>query len=177
MFYSLASIIDETTWQGILDQIPDGKDVILNKKPDLEHVHISWIVSQAIDLDPLSPVIREIAGSHTSFETVSGGLGVFPGQTPVLTFILARNRMMCELQSEIWERCKLFMKGINNNYSPEAWIPHITLLYSRNGGKEICNILERYVPMDIKFNIRIDNLSMIYLDAPDAGLLCRYSLL
>lgn len=177
MFYSLATLLNEKNWLRILDQMPDGREIILTQKPDLDLVHISWIVSTGISLEPLAESMDKISKIHTSFNTVSGGIGIFAGQEPVLTLMVARSRKMCEMQFALWEECRRYMTGINNHYSPDAWMPHITLLHQQNRKNEICNTLEKTVNRDISFSVCIDNLSLIYLDKEKAGLLRRFDLM
>lgn len=176
MFYSLATLLDEKTWHEILDQMPEGRDIILSRKPDLELVHLSWIVSKGVLLESLSDEMRYVATSTDEFDAFNGGIGVFPGMEPVLTLLLARSKQMCELQSILWNKCRPYMTGIINHYSPDLWIPHITLFYQQKKPDELCDLMGKIVSNEITFNLRINNLSLIYLDNDNAGLLNQFNL-
>lgn len=176
MFYSLATLLDEEVWDEILDQMPEGRDLILSRKQDLELVHLSWIVSNGVNLKPLSDMMKKVALSTDSFDARSGGIGIFPGLEPALTLLLARNKQVCELQSILWDKCRPFMTGINDHYAPDFWIPHVTLYYQQGKPEELCDLLGKIVHNEIIFNISITNLSLIYLDYDNAGLLNRFDL-
>ncbi len=176
MFHALATMVDNKTWQGILDQIPEGRDLVLSHKPDINLVHFSWIVSKEIDLEPLSKVVEKMAASWEEFETQNGGFGIFPGKDPVLTMVLARNKTMCEFHTELWEKSSPFITEVNLNYAPSAWIPHITLMHHDIRCEEYSSFLECCISKEIKLSFKVDNIALIYKDGNDAGVLRRYDL-
>ncbi len=176
MFFAVVSLLGKETWQEILDQIPETRDLILSHNTDKEFVHFSWIVSQGINLKNVSNSIKKISESMDSFETINGGIGVFPGEKPVVTYVLVRNEMLNLLQSEIWQACEKQMDNVNLFYSPNAWVPHVTLLHQNITDDEYCSFFTRSIRNGIKFRLKIDNLAIIFKDKKESGILKKFEL-
>jgi hypothetical protein len=175
MFYAVATLLGKETWQGILNQIPETRDLILSHRPDNEFIHFSWIVSNGINFENVSNSIKRIAESRNKFETSYGGIGIFPGEKPVATFILVRNEMLNMLQSEIWQACEGQMGNVNKHYSPNAWVPHVTLLNQNITDDEYCQFLTTSIHNEIEFKVKIDNIAIIFKDGNKSGILKRFN--
>jgi 2'-5' RNA ligase len=176
MYYAVATLIGKETWQGILDQNPATSEMILAHRGESDFIHFSWMVSQAINLETVSATLQSIAETTMEFECMNGGIGVFSGEFPVVTFVLARNKKLAATQLKIWNNCYPNMGMVNVKYSPDAWIPHITLLHYDIEKEDYCSFIEKSISTNIQFRIMVDNLAIIFKDGNKAGLLTRYDL-
>jgi 2'-5' RNA ligase len=176
MYYAVATLLGKETWQGILDQNPATREMILAHRGKSDFIHFSWMVSQAINLETVSTSLQSIAETTLEFECMNGGLGVFSGEVPVVTFVLARNKKLANIHAKIWKSCVPNMDMVNKKYSPDAWIPHVTLLHYDLAPEDYCNFIEKSITTNIQFRIMVDNLAIIFKDGNKAGLLTRYDL-
>jgi 2'-5' RNA ligase len=174
MFFAIATLLDNNTWQGILDQMPEDRELIASHRKKGDVVHFSWIVSNGVELDKVNVKLQAMADSKQIVSTVNGGIGIFPGEDPVATLILVRNQKLNQYQSEIWRTCAKYMVNVNPNYSPDSWIPHVTLIHQGIDNDDFCKFLEDTRHKEIRFRIKVDNLAIIYRDGNESGLVSRY---
>jgi 2'-5' RNA ligase len=176
MFYAIATLLDDEVWDRILESNPRVRDLILGHRGPLDYAHFSWLVCEEIDREKTIRSLESIAGSITTFDVLSGGIGIFPGKIPAITYILARNEMLSHTQASIWSNCAENLGKVNVKYSPERWIPHITLLHYGLESREYCEFLETCIDSEVSFSINVNNLAIIYKDEDSAGLLYKCDL-
>lgn len=176
MIYAIATILEEKTWQLILDQIPYDRELITSRKVKGDIPHFSWIVSSGLEIDPVSAGLKILAESKKEFITQNGGMSVFPGEEPAITLSIVRNRKIGEFHQEILDTCEEFILGINSNYLADAWIPHITLLHHGIDKSEYCSFFENCINKEIHFDITVNNIAIIYRDGEQSGLLSKFDL-
>jgi 2'-5' RNA ligase len=176
MFYAIATLLDDEVWDRILESNPRVRDLILNHRSPLDYAHFSWLVCEELDREKTISSLEEISSSITSFDVQSGGIGIFPGTIPAITYILARNEKLAQIQTLIWSTCSVNMEKVNVKYSPERWIPHITLLHYGLESREYCEFLETCIDSEVSFSVKVNNLAIIYKDEDSAGLLHKCDL-
>ncbi len=123
--------------------------------------HFSWQVAEKYDLLRLEPELRHIAHSIKPFEVVTAGLGIFSGANPVIYIGLVKNEAFMQLHSQIWSRCQATCQGINVYYSPQSWMPHITLAHGDVNREKAGCALSQLVHMSFDWKITIDNIAVI----------------
>ena len=69
--------------------------------------HFTWFGAEEFDIDPCSSILNMVARATTPFSVHTNGLGVFPGEEPVLYLPLVKSAHIMDLH--------------------EFWVPHITL--------------------------------------------------
>lgn len=176
MFYAVATLLEQETWHGILKRIPDDKRLVASGKLKTQFIHFSWLVSEKMDIQNTVAAVESIASKTSTFDVVTGGFGIFPGGEPVVTMVLARNPQMTALQKTIWTQCEKHMSSLKQIYSPDAWIPHITLMHHDINRDDICHFLESVLSKEIHFRIKVDNLAIIYRDGNHLGQISRFDL-
>jgi len=176
MFYAVATLIDQTTWGRILDKNPAVRELIVSRQIKQEFVHFSWLISEDMDEKKTIKLLDDVAKSTVEFDIQSGGLGIFTGNVPAITYILARNESVTRTHLQLWEKCVGLMGSINMKYSPERWIPHITILHYGLETREYCEFLEKSMDIDVSFTIEVNNLAIIFKDENSAGLLYKVDL-
>lgn len=173
MFYAIATLLDDEVWDRILESNPKVRDLILSHRSPQDYAHFSWLVCEEINREKVERSLDEIAGSTPGFDVQSGGIGIFPGTIPAITYILARNELISKTHELIWSRCAANLGKVNVKYSPGLWIPHITLLHYGLESREYCKFLETCIDCEISFSLNVNNLSIIYKDEDSAGLLYK----
>jgi 2'-5' RNA ligase len=55
------------------------------------------------------------------------GLGVFPGDRPIIHLAVARGPVLAEMQRQLHDLVDRFATGVDPHLAPDRWMPHITL--------------------------------------------------
>lgn len=174
MLYAITTLLEDPTWHEILQKIPDGNLLVSSGKIEHQYPHFSWIVSQGLEVEKVFHALDQIAKEAQSFITLSGGTGIFPGEEPAVTLILVRNRMMDKLHKKIWTACARHAMEMKQTYTPEAWIPHVTLLHYGNQKEDYSRFLEGTLYKEIHIQIKVNNLALIFRDGEKSGQLGRF---
>lgn len=177
MFYAVATLIESKIWNNILVQNENTQRILQRYSSENDPIHFSWLVCQGIDKGQIKEVLEDIAKKIKPFSVQSGGIGIFPGDKPVVTFQLVRNLMVSDIQREIWEKCVPYMDHVNRFYSPDFWIPHITLIHQNIGREVFCQFIENSIFTDVRFSFDVTNLSIIFQDGKKKGILYRFDFL
>jgi 2'-5' RNA ligase len=173
MIFAVASLIEQSVWQKILDSIPKSKVTLVNYD-NSEFAHISWIVSQQMDVMKVEKTLKSISSSQSPLIIPSGGLGIFCGEKPVVTLQLVRNPALNRLHTKVWTNCHEDMEDSKPYYSPEFWMPHVTLMHEELASKDYSELLMNCIYSPIQMEIPLNNLAIIYQDDQNAGVLSCY---
>lgn len=176
MFFSIATILDDADRRRILCINPSVRDMIQKYHSPQDIFHFSWMVCEEINKEEIHTCLENIARQKHSFTIQSGGIGIFPGKIPAITYVLSRSPEMTEFHSMIWDNCGKHLDRINAKYAPDRWIPHITLLHQGLESSKYCEFLDKSIDADISFEIKVNNLSLIYKDESSAGMLFSFTL-
>lgn len=176
MNYAIVSLIDQTAWQAILGLIPESREAILNRKAKTDFTHFSWLVSKNLEVTKVKRSLQAIAKQQSHFTISSGGVGVFPGENPVISFLLARNSVIDHLQTRIWKKCQKNMTEINPYYFPDVWMPHVTLFHHGMTSQDYETFFRTSVYSPINFELRVDNLAIIFQNGDSAGIVSYHEL-
>lgn len=89
--------------------------------------HFSWLVCAEYDEALALAAMKRIAARAAPFEAQVAGLGLFPGQQPVLYASVTRTAQLSALHKLIWQEMRPAMRHAQAHYEPANWMPHITL--------------------------------------------------
>lgn len=139
--------------------------------------HFSWQGADDYDIPAVEQCLSEIAKGTTPISIAADGLGIFTGPRPVIYIPLARTIPLARLHRTIWTRVKMTAQNLNAYYSPELWMPHITLgLMDVDHDNLVCAIRE-LGSRPLKFNLKVDNLAVVSQEGDQVGgLLRRFNL-
>ncbi len=138
--------------------------------------HFSWFGCDDLLWGPARQKIKSISRSLPSFTVRTTGYGLFTGPVPVLYIALAKTMDLTEVHDKLWRRLEKYFIGVNELYTPEQWVPHITIAHGDLTPENIsCAIRElAFVPSE--FEITVNNLSIIYLNQEGVGVKDRFDL-
>jgi len=89
--------------------------------------HFTWQVAQGYDYKNMGEKITELTSNLSSFFVKTAGIGVFTGEMPVVFITIVKTPELLSLHQKVWSAIHPFGNGVSDHYSPENWIPHITL--------------------------------------------------
>ena len=134
-------------------------------------LHFSWHVAEHYSIESC----REIMGSIcTRLEprTLTGtGLGLFTGETPVLYMPVIKVRWVDILHQELWKNLTPHSSGLVSHYSPENWIPHISIASKGAQPEQVTQLASEILMQKLEIEFRVDNLAIIYRDDKEHGTL------
>lgn len=123
--------------------------------------HFSWHVSKEYDAGLLRPVLYRIARRFKPFTVRTTGIGLFTGDRPVLYIALVKDALLLRYQEWVWRRTRRAAILPNPFYTPELWVPHITLAHGDTDWPSLNCAMEKLVLHPFKWEIKVDNIALI----------------
>jgi 2'-5' RNA ligase len=124
--------------------------------------HFSWQIADEYDLQSLRPVLKEICEAASPFTVLTTGLGVFSGGVPVIYIPVVKNTRLILLHDLIWSATSEVSRQRNPFYSPDMWLPHITLAYGDVDQEKLRCAMSHLAFNDYNWEIPIDHLTLVY---------------
>lgn len=89
--------------------------------------HFSWLIASDFDWPALETSLQELLSQTSCFIVHTTGLGSFSGTNPVIFVPVVRTAAALNtFHRQVW----LHAAVLSPFYSPENWVPHITLAYA-----------------------------------------------
>ena len=89
--------------------------------------HFTWFSAETLEVERCSPILEILTQEASPFDVLTSGLDIFEGEGPVMYLPVIKSPQLQKLHQAIWNQIMPYGKGVNNFYSPEEWVPHITL--------------------------------------------------
>ncbi len=124
--------------------------------------HFSWQIAKDYDLEQLRGIVQEIASKTAPFKVHTGGIGIFTGPKPVIFISVVKSQALMELHANIWEKAKEVGRDISPLYSPDTWMPHISLAYENVNASNITAVMDGLFFRSFSWEMTIDNIAFIY---------------
>ncbi len=156
---------------------------ILEEKCDLNEImtapfpHYSWFGCEDLQWVPARKKLKSISHSLHSFSIRTAGYGFFTGPVPVLFVALVKTPELMEMHRQMWQRLKVNLVGANELYSPEKWVPHITIAHGDLNSSNLSCAIQALAFQPLDFDIFINNVSIIYHNEEGVGIKDRFSLI
>lgn len=131
--------------------------------------HFSWQIAQDYDFPSLEQVMHSIATSVSPLQLRTTGIGIFTGPRPVIFIPLVKTAELIELHTTIWERTQEVAHGLSPYYSPEVWMPHISLAYDDVDKSNIAGVMAKLAFRSFTWEMLIDNIALIYEPSGETG--------
>lgn len=124
--------------------------------------HFSWQIAADYDMQRLEQVMQTIAANAAPFTVHTTGLGIFTGPKPVIFVPLVKSTELMNFHELVWESVRLLGQEISPFYHPNSWMPHISLAYEDVDEANISAVINELVYETYHWEIRVDNISLIY---------------
>ena len=123
--------------------------------------HFSWGGAHEIELHTADQVLTAFSDQVEPFVTPAGGLGLFLKPEPVVFIPVVKTPKLLALHGRLWDQLGAFSSVLSPYYSPEAWMPHITLAQWNLTVPAINCAIETIFSIDLSMEIAVDNLAVI----------------
>ncbi len=149
----------EQLWQGLKQRFGVGS-------PKATAVpHFSYHISPEYDLEALKQVLVETAVSTPPFITKTTGIGIFPGEKPVVYLPVARTPELQTLHNILWPRLQNMAQGSapeSAYYAASNWFPHITLGHSDITRESLGPIVTWLNSQSLAWELQVTNLTLLH---------------
>ena len=109
-----------------------------------------------------------VAGETRPFGIRTAGLGMFPGESPVIYLPVVRSEAVDHVHGRIWDSMEQTADGVNQLYSPPFWVPHITIGQVHGPRSATVDTLMTVVSDLSPWEIKLTELAVIEGAGPDA---------
>jgi 2'-5' RNA ligase len=92
--------------------------------------HITWHVAGGYQCDELEKDLEALTSRQAPIQIQANGIGLFTSPAPVLYIPVVRTRALSDLHQAIYEAAITRAENPLVYYSPDEWIPHITLAHT-----------------------------------------------
>jgi 2'-5' RNA ligase len=136
----------------------------------MPYPHFSYQISQGYDRVAIELDLDRIARELSPFEIRTSGLSTFDGSWPVVFIAVEKDSQLSSIHRRVWDRCLPLARDVSQYYTPEAWIPHITLAHGKERLGEplspdlVQRVLGYLNTAAYQWTIRIDNIALVWDD-------------
>lgn len=159
-YYSLV----EDIWQELEDKF--GLKGIKNTP----FPHFTWQAAEDYDLKTLKELMKDCVRDLQPFVVKTAGLGIFfYGEFPIIYINIVKDPRLFAVHRKIFTHFKNVANRMWKFYSPESWMPHISIAYSDLSRENIGSVIKYLSFKNFRWEIEIDNLSFIYQPTGSIG--------
>jgi 2'-5' RNA ligase len=131
--------------------------------------HFSWHVALNYS-EGVASILKRFTKKIDPFVVIASGIGVFEGKNPVIYIQILKTSELIRLHSKLWDDMADVAKSTNINYSPDRWVPHLTIAYGDVTVDKIGCAAKTLVFRDLHMEICVDNLAIIYNEDNQVGI-------
>ncbi len=132
--------------------------------------HLTYQLVEPIDLDALKEGLRQIAATSESFIAHTTGLGMFPGERPVIHIPVLRSDYLNQLHHRILEVAAPMCSRTDKYSAPDLWLPHVSLALHDTTPELLGPVLQFLNNQTFNLELEISNLALL---RPDGELFVR----
>jgi 2'-5' RNA ligase len=131
--------------------------------------HLTWMVADDLAIQQSTPILNQISEKANSLTLHTFGLGVFTGEKPVLYLPVVKSIEMTSLHEKIWDQVFPFSKEQKLYYSPNLWVPHITLAINDLTEENLACAINAIAFDSVELFVKINNLAIARYEDKKAG--------
>jgi 2'-5' RNA ligase len=155
----LVALLDPPATQRVLD-LWDELERHFNLRGVLNFPfpHISFNILDTYETEQVEPELRLIAARLKPFMIQTAGLGMFLFPEPVLYIPVVRSPQLNLVHQRLWRAFPQKM-GSMSLYSPDHWVPHITLAVDDLVREQMPEVLDHLKGKNFHWTIRLEGLT------------------
>ncbi|WP_345161558.1 2'-5' RNA ligase family protein [Nibribacter koreensis] len=123
--------------------------------------HLTWLTASDASLANIKKALTKAAGLCCSLTVKTTGLGIFPGEKPVLYVPVIRTVAVNQFQSHLFEAITDSNQEVGPNYQPDFWLPHLTLALADTTPVLLGQAVQFLNSLNFNWEIKLDNLSLL----------------
>jgi 2'-5' RNA ligase len=125
---------------------------------EFPYPHVSFQISEGYSLETIQERMHDTVARFKPIQVRTAGLGLFVNPAPVLYIPVVRATALDRIHRLLW---KAFppLKGDGGFYSPNQWMPHISLAVGDLKSEMLPDVIRRLAARDFHWEITLDNLA------------------
>jgi 2'-5' RNA ligase len=123
--------------------------------------HFSWQAAQSYSEPATETALKSIASRLHPFKVQTAGLGIFTGQNPVLYLALVKTEELSQVHKYIWQQLGKVAHLPTPYYSPQIWVPHITLAWGDAQADSLACATQMLASQPFDWQLEVNNLAVI----------------
>ncbi len=131
--------------------------------------HFSWQGAEDYPVSEVDQILTEATQQMDPFVTHTAGLGLFTGPVPVLYLALVKTKKLMDMHRSLWEKVGPLAIGLNRHYSPDFWMPHITIAYQDLNADNLACAVKNLIFTPVQLEIHVDQFALLYQNEQDTG--------
>jgi 2'-5' RNA ligase len=126
--------------------------------------HLTYQLVEPIDLGQLKEAMRHIANTSAPFVAHTTGLGMFPGERPVIHIPVLRSDYLNLLHHRILEVAAPMCSRTDKYSAPDLWLPHVSLALHDTTPELLGPVLQFLNNQTFNLELEISNLALLRPD-------------
>lgn len=122
--------------------------------------HVTYLTTDAIDINLLKNYLERTSNCHRVFHIYTTGIGVFPGEHPVVYIPVLRTQPLNKFQSTLYKDISKLSTETGTFSQPKIWLPHISLALGDTTLDLLTPMFKYLTQYDFNWEIPIDNLTI-----------------
>jgi 2'-5' RNA ligase len=159
---AVTSLLDQSHSQRVneLTEMLDQK-FGLNEVKMTPYPHLTLLTAEIPDMEELQQYLVQTTRETEPFTIRTTGLGVFPGEKPVIYIPVLRTNMLNQLHARLHRDISEMSSEMGIYYNPNMWLPHISLALGDTSPELLGPVLTFLSNYNFNWEIRIDNLTIL----------------
>lgn len=123
--------------------------------------HFSWQIAERYDQDLLNEKITHLTQKISPFRVRTNGIGLFTGIRQVIYIPVIKDCELIDLHNQIWTATQTASTELNMLYSPDLWVPHITLIHENLTPHNIGPVMKYLASQTYNWEMIIDQIVLV----------------
>jgi 2'-5' RNA ligase len=126
-----------------------------------DHLNLGFQGASCLSVASLKDELSKLCAKISPFEIKVDGFGFFEAQSKVVYLKVMKTKELIEIHKEINSTLAKCCENLFNFYTPENWVPHITLAMGDLSETSLENFKNRFKDYSPSFNQTISNLALV----------------
>ncbi|QHL86066.1 2'-5' RNA ligase family protein [Nibribacter ruber] len=123
--------------------------------------HLTWLTASDSSLPYIKEAMLHAASLCCKLPIKTTGLGIFPGEKPVLYIPVIRTAVINHFQCHLYEAIRQISPEVGHIYQPDSWLPHLTLALADTTPLLVGQAVQFLNTLSFNWEINLDNLSLL----------------
>ncbi|GAB3196547.1 2'-5' RNA ligase [Pontibacter aydingkolensis] len=159
---AIASLLDKKTSERV-NELTEylEKKFGLNGVKITPYPHLTLLTAEVVDMEELKQYLDMASYETEQFTVRTTGLGIFPGEKPVVYIPVLRTPPLNRLHERLHKDISEMSTEMGVYYNKNMWLPHITLALGDTSPEVLGPLLSYLCQYNFDWEITIDNLIIL----------------
>jgi 2'-5' RNA ligase len=122
--------------------------------------HITFLIAETYNVTLLKSYLLRLCYSVQPIHAYTTGIGVFPGEHPVIYIPVLRTQPLNKLHSQLYNDISKMSMEVGPFSKPKVWLPHISLAVGDTTPDMLTPIFKYLAQYSFDWEILLDNLNI-----------------